>query len=217
MNMILKKRLANRRGRGGFTLVEVIVVLVILAILAAIAIPALTGYIDKAEDKTYIAEARNATVAVRTMVNEAYANETLSKGNPGWITTGANMTGTLKGFDIITLTGALSQNDTGDPGEYRRRVVDLMGAEPPKSSSWTFHFYAPKTASYTVFNAPMVLYYTGKTIAADGEYVFVTYGVGGIDPKTIKARTGTNGFFNYLKWTYDPNAGYKVFHITSES
>jgi prepilin-type N-terminal cleavage/methylation domain-containing protein len=44
--------------RAGFTLVEVIVVLVILAILAAIAIPALTGYIDKAQDKQYIAEHR---------------------------------------------------------------------------------------------------------------------------------------------------------------
>jgi prepilin-type N-terminal cleavage/methylation domain-containing protein len=41
--------------RAGFTLVEVIVVLVILALLAAIAIPALTGYIDKAQDKKYIA------------------------------------------------------------------------------------------------------------------------------------------------------------------
>ncbi|MDO4552010.1 MAG: prepilin-type N-terminal cleavage/methylation domain-containing protein [Bacillota bacterium] len=38
----------GKKYRSGFTLVEVIVVLVILAVLAAIAIPALTGYIDKA-------------------------------------------------------------------------------------------------------------------------------------------------------------------------
>ena len=39
------------RARKGFTLVEVIVVLVILAILAAIMIPAMTGWIDKANEK----------------------------------------------------------------------------------------------------------------------------------------------------------------------
>ena len=36
------------KDKKGFTLVELIVVLVILAILAALLIPALTGYIDKA-------------------------------------------------------------------------------------------------------------------------------------------------------------------------
>ena len=36
------------KDKKGFTLVELIVVLVILAILAALLVPALTGYIDKA-------------------------------------------------------------------------------------------------------------------------------------------------------------------------
>ena len=40
------------KEKKGFTLVELIVVLVILAILAALLIPALTGYIDKANDTT---------------------------------------------------------------------------------------------------------------------------------------------------------------------
>lgn len=40
-----------KKGRKGFTLVELIVVLVILAILAALLVPALTGYIDKAKEK----------------------------------------------------------------------------------------------------------------------------------------------------------------------
>jgi prepilin-type N-terminal cleavage/methylation domain-containing protein len=73
MNMVLKKQMANRRGRTGFTLVEVIVVLVILAILAAIAIPALTGYIEKAEFHGIEQHIRNQRMAVQTMLNEFYA------------------------------------------------------------------------------------------------------------------------------------------------
>jgi prepilin-type N-terminal cleavage/methylation domain-containing protein len=63
-----------RRKRDGFTLVEVIVVLVILAILAAIAIPALTGYIDKANTSQIKAKARSAAVAMQTILAEAYAD-----------------------------------------------------------------------------------------------------------------------------------------------
>jgi prepilin-type N-terminal cleavage/methylation domain-containing protein len=65
--------LAKKNVMKGFTLVEVIVVLVILAILAAIAIPALTGYIDKAQQKTIIAEAREAKMAITTLMVEQKA------------------------------------------------------------------------------------------------------------------------------------------------
>ena len=43
------------KDKKGFTLVELIVVLVILAILAALLVPALTGYIDKANNEKIIA------------------------------------------------------------------------------------------------------------------------------------------------------------------
>lgn len=63
----------RKNNKKGFTLVEVIVVLVILAILAAIMIPALTGWIDKANKKTAVVEARTVLLALQTEVSENYA------------------------------------------------------------------------------------------------------------------------------------------------
>jgi type IV pilus assembly protein PilA len=71
MLMVLKQQLKKNKKKG-FTLVEVIVVLVILAILAAIAIPALTGYIDKANEKAVISQVRSTVVAAQTIVSEGY-------------------------------------------------------------------------------------------------------------------------------------------------
>lgn len=67
------KKLKNKKG---FTLVELIVVLVILAILAALLIPALTGYIDKANKEKIIAETRQAVMAAQTIVSEDYGSST---------------------------------------------------------------------------------------------------------------------------------------------
>jgi type IV pilus assembly protein PilA len=61
-----------KKSKKGFTLVEIIVVLVIIAILAAIAIPAMTGWIDKANEKAIAAEARTALLAAQTVASEDY-------------------------------------------------------------------------------------------------------------------------------------------------
>lgn len=61
------------KEKKGFTLVELIVVLVILAILAALLIPALTGYIDRANNQKVIATTRQVVMAAQTCTSEAYA------------------------------------------------------------------------------------------------------------------------------------------------
>ena len=66
------EKIRKLKDRKGFTLVELIVVLVILAILAALLVPALTGYIDKANNEKVIATTRSIIVAAQTEVSEKY-------------------------------------------------------------------------------------------------------------------------------------------------
>ena len=83
------------KDKKGFTLVELIVVLVILAILAALLVPALTGYIDKANQEKVAAECRQVVIAAQTEISEAYGKGTLddvdkdvvlklAEGRNGW-------------------------------------------------------------------------------------------------------------------------------------
>ena len=67
--------------KKGFTLVELIVVLVILAILAALLIPALIGYIDRANEEKLQATTRQVVVAAQSVVSEAYAQSAKFNGD----------------------------------------------------------------------------------------------------------------------------------------
>ena len=97
LEMFLKMQ-NKRRAKGGFTLVELIVVLVILAILAALLIPALTGYIDKAKEKSITAETRSVVMAAQTLVDEAYGTKSagtaikVESTNPAVTAAAANVT-----------------------------------------------------------------------------------------------------------------------------
>lgn len=57
------EKMRKMKNKKGFTLVELIVVLVILAILAALLVPALTGYIDKANYEKVVATTRSVVMA----------------------------------------------------------------------------------------------------------------------------------------------------------
>ena len=78
--MVEKIRNKMKESKG-FTLVELIVVLVILAILAAMLVPALTGYIDKANKEKVTAECRQVVMAAQTEASSLYG-----KANGGAIT-----------------------------------------------------------------------------------------------------------------------------------
>ena len=81
---IMFEKIRKMKNKKGFTLVELIVVLVILAILAALLIPALTGYIDKANQEKVVAETRMIVMAVQTEASTYYG----TKGSSGAITAG---------------------------------------------------------------------------------------------------------------------------------
>lgn len=56
----------GRRGRRGFTIIEVLIVSVMLGILAGIATPTLARAIHRAGAAKVVADARNLTLAVRS-------------------------------------------------------------------------------------------------------------------------------------------------------
>lgn len=69
-----------KNKKKGFTLVELIVVLAILAILAAMLVPALTGYIDKANNQKVVATTRQVVMAAQSTISEKYA--TIASDDP---------------------------------------------------------------------------------------------------------------------------------------
>lgn len=98
---VMFEKIRKMKNKKGFTLVELIVVLVILAILAALLIPALTGYIDKANKEKVVAECRMVVMAAQTEASEAYGKVTSTSA--GAATTAANITAKMDKDNIKSL------------------------------------------------------------------------------------------------------------------
>lgn len=96
---MLNKIRKNLKDKAGFTLVELIVVLVILAILAAMLVPALTGYIDKANQEKIVAECRQVVMAAQTEASTLYG-----KADGGKIDTADNNTGAASSVAALSET-----------------------------------------------------------------------------------------------------------------
>lgn len=112
------EKIRKMKNKKGFTLVELIVVLVILAILAALLIPALTGYIDKANKEKVIATTRMVVMAAQTEASEKYGLKAAGQLNGGNDITvsydGTTATAAVDGIDIKAIGKLAEVMDDAD-------------------------------------------------------------------------------------------------------
>lgn len=79
MERLTKMLSKRKRGKGGFTLIELMIVVIIVGILAAAAVPVYTSYVKRA----YLTEAEASLGAIRT-AQVAYKAETGVFANDLW-------------------------------------------------------------------------------------------------------------------------------------
>lgn len=133
----------KENNKKGFTLVELIVVLVILAILAALLIPALTGYIDKAKNKSIVAETRQTVMAAQTLVDEKYAKADV-------------------GADTVKV-------GDGTGNVTKKEIADLAEVDVNNIGDITVENGKIKTLKYTK-SGKTCTYTAGATTGTDGAY-----------------------------------------------
>ena len=125
------KKLKDNKKKG-FTLVELIVVLVILAILAALLIPALTGYINKAKEKSIVAETRQVVMAAQTIADEQYGTISLGDETGATDDKTSSSTITIAAKDIAELAEVSAGNIktvTGKDGKITKVVYENDGKQ----------------------------------------------------------------------------------------
>lgn len=163
---IMFEKNRKMKNKKGFTLVELIVVLVILAILAALLIPALTGYIDKANEEKVIAECRMATMAAQTEASVLY----------GKMVNGADLTSAKKAdldkaaeeaVDLaefqsgakVTVEVTLASNGAVESVTYKNQQY---------TCTYNNGAYETKKETNTINAGSFTIKVTGNTGAADG-------------------------------------------------
>lgn len=164
------KKLKNKKG---FTLVELIVVLVILAILAALLVPALTGYIDKANQEKVIAECRSVVMAAQTTASEYYG---LNKGLKDSTNNDAeNVKTALAQIQTLAEVPTKKGADNKDVPVWHYQIT--IGTANGENNVVTEVVFDDGKSSVT---------YTKDTTTGEGSYSKVTSG-GKLDTSTISA------------------------------
>jgi prepilin-type N-terminal cleavage/methylation domain-containing protein len=235
---VLRPRCAESQRRGarrqGFTLVEVIVVIVIIAILAAIGVPALTGYIDKAQDRQYIAQTRDVMVATRTVIDEAYANGELNieEGHAKSGISAMNLDDT-KYWSVMQL----SEQATGNKRTFLDRISALIGKDYEfyiNDGDFDNHYITVVgPANTSVLNADGIYcnFIDSKNIieeAPNGYRAYpatvVTYKIAdkygmrenAFPASALDSNSDSNSDETVALWQsvgdYDPNSGYEIYY-----
>ena len=123
----LRDKKLKENKKKGFTLVELIVVLVILAILAALLIPTLTGYINKAKEKSIIAETRQTVMAAQTLVDEYYGTLTLNSQTTISVGEGNNGKDSVSDNEIVIAKASIA-----DLAEVKASCIESVTVENGK-------------------------------------------------------------------------------------
>lgn len=135
----------RRSKKGGFTLVELIVVLVILAILAALLIPALTGYIDKAKEKSIVAETRQVVMAAQTLYDEAYGTTKLDTAADSLPKFYKDNTKDIKFSDVAELAevkvGNIYKIEVANSGTSKDHITEVQYSRDGKTCTFKDNEY----------------------------------------------------------------------------
>lgn len=211
----------KRKNTKGFTLVELIVVLVILAILIALLVPALTGYIDKANQKAAMTECRQVVVAAQTTASELYGKDEFSFAKMNELTD-----------DILTLAetdGTIIDWDFSDPSTvdmllyttrknvivlYENKIYTIIDTETYMGSAKGLTYLAKKIDKTKDMNTTNTLKYPSQVLQ---DYMKQENGgkLPGLNSheKAIYSKLGINEDVDKIVWKPIYTADNKIFLV----